>query len=506
MSDRDRNRFATKPLLGLLGWLAIGAGDLWAANGQLVLRAVDSESKAPVAVRLTLKGANGRPVKPKKVVLFGDHFLATGSVTLVLPLGNYAFEMERGPEYPILYGRFQIDQFADDTKTVEMKRHVDMAKAGWYSGDLDVRREPADLPLILQAEDLHVAAVPTRLNDKNLLAGKPTPKEMLFQAPPDRCAQFLANAIAGGGGQYLVLNQFATFPTGGEKTTLSDVFEKLKQDDKTWIDASRANNWDLPMLVALGLIDSVQIADGQLGRDHISADKQGKPRDAQRFPDPWGTPQWSQEIYFRLLNCGVKLPPSAGSGSGANSNPAGYNRMYAYVDGPFSYEKWTESARAGHVTITNGPLLQPVVNGELPGHVFQGDEGKTVELEIGLTLSTREPISYLEIIKDGKVAHSIAFKDYAKGARLPKVSFDRSGWMALRAVTDLPRTYRFAMTAPYYVYVGYAPHISRQAAQFFLDWVTERGKQFEPADEAALAPYKKAHDYWRDILSKANTD
>ncbi len=57
--------------------------------------------------------------------------------------------------------------------------------------------------------------------------------------------------------------------------------------------------------------------------------------------------------------------------------------------------------------VTNGPLLKPSVEGELPGHVFQADAGAKLELEIGLTLSTREPISYLEIIKDGHVEHEI---------------------------------------------------------------------------------------------------
>ena len=108
----------------------------------------------------------------------------------------------------------------------------------------------------------------------------------------------------------------------------------------------------------------------------------------------------------------------------------------------------------------------------MPGHVFQEPEGRPAEFEIGLTLSTREPIHYLEIIKDGKVEHEVRFDEYAKSGRLPKVRFDRSGWFLVRAVTDLPKTYRFAMTGPYYVEIGATPRISKRSAQFFLDWVT----------------------------------
>ena len=111
--------------------------------------------------------------------------------------------------------------------------------------------------------------------------------------------------------------------------------------------------------------------------------------------------------------------------------------------------------------MTNGPLLKPLVQGELPGHVFRAAAGTKLDLEIGLTLSTRDPISYLEIVKNGQVKHSIPFDKYSKSGRLPNVEFDSSGWFLVRAVTDLPNTYRFAMTGPYYVEIGGKPRISR---------------------------------------------
>ena len=200
------------------------------------------------------------------------------------------------------------------------------------------------------------------------------------------------------------------------------------------------------------------------------------------IPIPYGNPLWSQFIYFQLLECGLRIPPSAGSGSGVAPNPVGYNRMYVHVDGDFTYEKWWQSFRAGQVVITNGPLMRPTVDGELPGHVFQAEAGGTFDFEIGLTLSTRDPISYLEIIKNGQVAESIRFDEYAKSGKLPNLHFDKSGWFLLRAITDVGKTYRFAMTAPYYVEIGYKPRISKKAAQFFLDWVYERAKQIHLDD------------------------
>ena len=235
------------------------------------------------------------------------------------------------------------------------------------------------------------------------------------------------------------------------------------------------------MLVAAGQIDSIEVAHSHICRDTtINDEADGKPRDRKRYPSYKGNAEWSQEIYFRLLECGLRIPPTAGSGSGESPNPVGYNRVYVHVDGEFTYEKWWQNLRAGQVFVTNGPLMKPSVEGELPGHVFQADAGAKLEFEIGLTLSTREPISYLEIIKDGHVEHEIRFDEYAKSGKLPKLQFDRSGWFLIRAVTDVPKTYRFAMTGPYYVEIGYQRRISKSAAQFFLDWVVRAGQ----ADQA----------------------
>ena len=184
--------------------------------------------------------------------------------------------------------------------------------------------------------------------------------------------------------------------------------------------------------------------------------------------------------------------------------------MYVHVDGDFTYEKWWQNFRAGQVVITNGPLMRPTVNGELPGHVFQVEAGTQFDCDIGLTLSTREPISYLEIIKDGQIAHAIPFDEYSKSGKLPSLHFDKSGWFLIRATTDLGKTYRFAMTAPYYVEIGYKPRISKKAAQFFLDWINDRTKQInldDPKQQREVTDlHRQARDFWQEMLSKANAE
>jgi hypothetical protein len=93
---------------------------------------------------------------------------------------------------------------------------------------------------------------------------------------------------------------------------------------------------------------------------------------------------------------------------------------------------------------------------------------------------------------------------------MPKITFDRSGWFLIRAVTNAPKTYRFALTGPYYVEIGYQRRISRSAAQFFLDWVFERARQITLSDpdqrREVLQSHRQARDFWQDLVSKANAE
>ena len=487
---------------------------VWAASGQLELTVVDRETKQPIACRMHLRNAKGRPHRPSKMPFWHDHFVFAGTITLKLPLGEYSFELERGPEYLERSGRFTINRFADDRKEVDMLRFVDMSSHGWWSGDLDVRRPARDIELLMLADDLHVAPVVTWWNDKDDWRGKPAPESLLVRFDRDRFYHLMAGGHARAGGTFLYFNLPAPLKlagASGEYPPPLVYLDRAREHTDAWVDLTRPFWWDLPMLVAHDQVDSIQILHGDLCRDKvIQSDAGGKPRDRALYPGVQGCGRWSQAIYFHLLNCGLRIPPSAGSSSGVAPNPVGYNRLYVHVEGEFTYEKWWESLRAGRVVVTNGPLLRPTVHGHLPGHVFRREQGQKLDLEIGLTLSTRKPISYIELVKNGKVEHSIRFDEYAKSGRLPGLAFERSGWFLVRTVTDLGKTHRLAMTGPYYVQIGYEPRISRSSAQFFLDWVYERARQIKLDDpdqqRAVLDHHRRARDFWQERVSRANAE
>ena len=488
-----------------------------AADGKLRLTVIDAKTHKPVPCRMHLSGPAKRPKKIEGYPFWADHFVFPGTITLKLPIGLYTFELERGPEYYNITGNFSIERLADDSKEVELRRVVEMSDEGWWSGDLHLRRNVRDLETVISADDLHVVQATTWWNDKNDLRGKTIapPKNRLVTFDRDRVYELCCGGFTRGGTEVLCFHVPGPIPLAAESEeypSLAQVLQQARQKEKSelWVDATASYGWDLPMLVANGLVDSIEVANSHFGRKAILPDtKLGKPLDAALYGDPLGYARRSQDLYFKLLNCGLRIPPTAGSGSGALPNPAGYNRVYVHLDSRFDYQQWWESLKAGQVVVTNGPLLRARVEGQLPGHTFHGEEGRELELQIGMTLTTREPISYLEIVQNGQ-ARSIRFEDYVKEGRLPPLHFKESGWFLLRAVAEISDTYRFAMTGPYYVEFGGKQRISKKSAQFFLDWVYERARQIHVDDpekrREVMAYHRKARDFWKELVEKATAE
>jgi len=211
-----------------------------------------------------------------------------------------------------------------------------------------------------------------------------------------------------------------------------------------------------------------------------------------------------QEIYYHVLNTGMRLPPSAGSASGVLPNPVGYNRIYVHLDGDLTLEKWMAGLRAGRSFVTNGPLLRVTANGELPGHVFTSD--KPLSIALAARLDGRDPVDRIEIVRDGRVERRVPVKD-GPGS----IEFSSSGWFLLRCIAKNEKTFRFASTAPFYVEIGADKRrISRASARFFADWVDERMARIKLDDpkqrEEVLEPHRRAKEYWAGLASKANAD
>ncbi len=485
-------------------------------KGEFEIRAVDGDTGQPIAVRMHLLNARGRPIKPPRLPFWKGHFVFSGKVVLELRPGRYTFEIERGPEYPVRTGHFMIKRGATDNTQITMTRFVDMKKEGWWSGDLHIHRAPRDVPLLMRAEDLHIAPVITWWNDRTTWKEGKIPDA----APVPLGSNAFYNLMAGEdertGGALLYFNLPGPLPlparSQGEFPPMIRFLKMAKQHPDAHVDIEKPFWWDVPVWIATGLCDSIGLANNHMQRDGmLDNEAWGKPHDTTFYPPPLGTGLWTQDIYYPLLNCGIRIPPSAGSASGVMSNPIGYNRVYVQCGEHLDYKAWWEGLRAGRVVVTNGPMLRPKVNGEFPGHLFRADAGNSVTLSIRLNLALRDHVNYLEIVKNGEVVHEVRLDEYRKNkGRLPNVTFTSSGWMLIRAVTDNAKTYRFASTGPYYVEIGQQPRISKEAAQFFLDWVEQRIANLKIPDaihEKEIMKYQiAARHFWQQRVQSATSD
>ncbi|NLF67666.1 MAG: hypothetical protein GX575_01285 [Candidatus Anammoximicrobium sp.] len=486
------------------------------SGGEFEIRVTDEDTGQLIPVRMHLRDSRGKPVRPPKLSFWHDHFILPGKAVLALRPGTYTFEMERGPEYRIRTGNFEIRRGDADSREVTLQRFADMKQEGWWSGDLHVHRPVGEIELLMQAEDLHVAPVITWWNAANAWAATAPPTTLLKRFDQNRFYHLMAGEDRRGGGALLYFNGKQPLPIADAEREYPSSCHYLRlvpEDPHVHVAAEKPFWWDLPVWIAHGKIDSVGLCHSHMQRDGMSDDEAwGNPRDRLLFPTPHGNGLWTQAIYYRLLDCGLRIPPSAGSGSGVAPNPVGYNRVYVCCGKELTYEAWWENLKAGQVVVTNGPLIRnPRLNGKLPGHVFQADAGQSLSLEATLNLSVRDKVDYLEIVKDGKAVHQVRLQDWAKaGGQLPPVEFDRSGWILIRAVTGHPKTYRFASTGPWYVEIGNQRRISRKATQFFFDWVYERARRLElPVGEkrdAVIADHRAARDYWHRLLARANAD
>jgi hypothetical protein len=473
-------------------------------GGVFEIEVVDSKTRQPLPCRMHLANSAGKPLKAPRVPFWHDHFTFDGKLSLKLPKGDYDFTIEHGLEYAPQTGRFTMDNLSKDKKTFELVRFADMSAEGWWSGELDVARPAIDLPLLMRAEDLHVATLLTWPGRDALLPDGYDPARVLVAFDKNRFVHVGAGLDARSGGTLLLLN----FASPLDLQSLSTQLETLEatKAKQAWADARNISDWDLPLWVASGKLDSVQLLSSDVrrseGKNARRTKAAGKPRDEQEFEGPDGQLRWSEAIYYHLLNCGLQIPPSAGSGSGEFGNPLGFNRMYVHVDGDLTYDRWWEGLRAGRVVITNGPLLRPLVEGELPGFVFRAHAGQQVELETALNFASRDGVAAIEVIKNGELAHSIPTPQFIEaGGILPTVTFTESGWLLIRAAASGPNGQRLAMTAPYYVEIGGKPRISKKSAQFFLNWSKERAAAVK--SPATDEQYTKAIAFWQDLVDRA---
>src|SRR4029079_8316818 len=136
---------------------------------------------------------------------------------LELPLGTYTFELEAGPEYKFQSGYFTLERNANDTKTLEMQRFVEMKKEGWWSGDLHIHRPVEEIELLMRSEDLHVGPVITWWANRQSFKDQTSAKKTVTRFDGNRFYCPLAGEDEREGGALLYFNLSQPLPLAGSK-------------------------------------------------------------------------------------------------------------------------------------------------------------------------------------------------------------------------------------------------------------------------------------------------
>jgi hypothetical protein len=502
-------------VLGLVFFSLPGSQSAFAEP--LRINATDSDGEL-LPCRVHLRNAQGEPQHVTGQPFWNDHFVCSGRVTADLGPGVYRYEIERGPEYVRASGKIEILAGKDAELKATLGRIANLRKERWYSADLHVHRPLADVELLMQAEDLDYAAVITWWNNQNLWKGREIPDELTRKFDGHRLYGLMAGEDEREGGALLFFGLDRPLDITGSKrevpSPMQFVGEARKRNEKVWIDIEKPFWWDVPVWLADGRMNSIGLANNHMCRSRMLENEAwGKPRDASRLTSPRGNGFWTQEIYYHILNSGLRIPPSAGSASGVLPNPVGYNRVYVRLDEPFTRDSWFAGLSRGQCFVTNGPLLIVRANRQLPGATLKVDGGKTLDVQLDIELTSIDRVPRLELVQNGEVTQRVECTGDLSQRRSLKFTVDGSGWFLIRAIADVKETFRFASTAPWFIETEANKHrISRRSAQFFLDWASQRigrvkAKVVDPAElREVLVWHDKAQKFWQDRVAQANAD
>jgi hypothetical protein len=474
------------------------------------VRVVDATSGRPVACRVHFRSPLGVPFQPHghhnhvnsnlgtwHIDVGGD--VRLGDVTYAyidgtcqgwLPRGEVLVDVARGFEYTPLHQHVRIEPGQREL-TLEISRWTDLAASGWYSGDSHVHfLSTQGAHLEQQCEDLRVV---------NLLQSQ---WGSLFTNTEDFTGQVSTSA---GGGYVTYVGQENRQHMLGHL-----ILWGLKEPVMPWCT-------DGPSEGELGgSLESTLAAWADL------AHAQGGTVVIPHFPRPNGEPAvlaatgradaiesltwnaYSQEVYYRYLNAGYRLPLVGGTDKMSSAVPVGLYRTYARLDDEFSYDAWCAAVRAGRTFLSGGPIIHLSVDGHEVGDTVQLSGPGTVQVEAWA--ESIFPLSSLEVVVQGRVVASTEHKEGPRSrlALSEPIPITGHSWVAARCLgsedNHLDEWARpvFAHTSPVYVSTGGDWAARDTAAARYLVTVVEGGLDYvrrtAPYYPAGTVTHHHGHD------------
>jgi hypothetical protein len=468
--------------------------------GRLAIEIVDEGGRA-VPARVSVTGPDGRSYAPDDAWRHADdafdraerrfeygYFHTAGRAELTVPTGTLSVEVLRGLEYQPARKEVRVNVGGATGLELRLTRIADMPSRGYWSGDLHVhmnygghyRNTPARLAFQAAAEDLHVVEnlivnKEQRIPDiAHFGDGRPDP------ASTDRVlivhGQEFHTSVWGHTGllgltSHLLIPDYAGYANTAAASlhpmnaTVADQahaqgallgyvhpFDVEPDPGKR----ERALTNELPVDVALGKVDYYEALGFE--DDHLA----------------------TARVWYRLLNCGFRIPAGAGTDAMANyaslRGPVGMNRVYAKTGAFPDHPSWLGAIKAGRSFVTNGPLASFSLGGREAGEEITLPAGGGV-LEARIGLASIVPVDRLEVVGNGRVVATVPITGEGLAAQASlELRVPESGWYLLRARAERSRhpvldIYPYATTSPIYVTVGGRRARSKADAEYFVAWI-----------------------------------
>jgi TolB protein len=455
----------------------------------------------PVPARIFVTAEDGRAYAPDDTWMRADdsfvrserafephYFQTSGTSELNVPAGHLQVEVMRGFEYRVEKRQILIAVGRRTSLTIYLQplNVPKDARSQWVSGDVHVhmnyggayRNSPKRLVDQAAAENLQVVEdlvvnKEQRIPDIPYFSPKLDPAStatnLLFHAQEFHTSYWghlgLLNLT-----QHYILPEYAgyagtaaasLFPANAIVADMAHEQQALVgyvHPYETIPDPAKDEslNHELPVDLALGKVDYMEVVGFA---DHKS----------------------TAAVWYRLLNCGFRLPTAAGTDAMANfaslRGPVGLNRVYVNVPpGPLNHTFWLDGLKHGRSFATNGPLL-----GFALGDRRIGDELKLPagENKVKLTAWMRSivPIDHLQVICNGDVVRDLKLSGDRQSADINEsLPISRSGWCVLRAWSDKSEypvldLYPYATTSPIYISVAGSNPSRKEDAAYFVAWI-----------------------------------
>jgi len=468
--------------------------DFGAPTGKLKIRLLEKGTGAPLTARVSVQQKNGKYFAPVGALyrMLGnvEHFYAAGEAELMAPSGSYVVRAFRGIEYLEAQVEVDVPTGGEAAAHVELERWTDPPARGWWGGESHIHANygygqwyntPATMRLQIEGEGLNLANMVVANSDTDGIFDRE-----FFRGEPDPVSSSR---------HVLYWNEEFRATLWGHMTlyNLKHLVEPIMTGFK-----DTTNPWDVP--TNADIADHVHLQGGHVNYTHPAQNARDPlftAYSAKALPvdvalgkidslDINGSYEATVPLWHRLLNCGFRLPASAGTDVFLNrirSRLPGGDRAYIRLDGPFSYDAWVKGLKAGHSFVTNGPMLEFRVNGKSLGEVVV--LAAPGEIRVQAKAQSAAPMSRIELVHNGVVvAKGQLDAKGSSGSLEQAVRIEKSGWLGVSAYGAGVIQ---AHTSPIYVEVAGKPASSKEDSAYFLEWIDRLEAKFTSRDRVPSA-------------------